>query len=213
MLSSAAAAARSKLDAARLVPFRKGDPRDGDVALNLDLLRPVGVLHRLQRVAKRRKPLDIGGGRFGIARARGADGAREMRDRFGVREGALPHGQRCRVRPGSPLERVSRGNRCRGVHTGTPGRRPRSVAPCIERERAVEHSLVMRCASASLRDLQIRVGLIVERVQLFGRRVLLLRAASADRRLVSIDSFHDPTRVNVCDGMWSACGTDGASDA
>ena len=27
---------------------------------------------------------------------------------------------------------------------------------------------------------------------------------------VSIDSCHDPTRVKVCDGMWSACGAAGA---
>jgi hypothetical protein len=31
--------------------------------------------------------------------------------------------------------------------------------------------------------------------------------------LVATDSFHNPTRVNVCDGMWSACGTDGAMSA
>jgi hypothetical protein len=31
--------------------------------------------------------------------------------------------------------------------------------------------------------------------------------------LVSIDSCHEPTRVKVCDGMWSACGADGAMSA
>jgi hypothetical protein len=31
--------------------------------------------------------------------------------------------------------------------------------------------------------------------------------------LVATDSFHRPTRVNVWDGMWSACGTDGAMSA
>jgi hypothetical protein len=30
---------------------------------------------------------------------------------------------------------------------------------------------------------------------------------------VSIDSFQEPTRVKVCDGMCSACGIAGASDA
>ena len=33
------------------------------------------------------------------------------------------------------------------------------------------------------------------------------------RRLLSTDSSHEPTRVNVCEGMWSACGADGAISA
>jgi hypothetical protein len=31
--------------------------------------------------------------------------------------------------------------------------------------------------------------------------------------LVATDSFQSPTRVNVCDGMWSACAADGAISA
>ena len=37
-----------------------------------------------------------------------------------------------------------------------------------------------------------------------------LMAASCDRMLVSIDSCQRPTRVNVCAGMWRACGASGA---
>ena len=42
---------------------------------------------------------------------------------------------------------------------------------------------------------------------------LVFSASAADRVLVVTDSFQNPTRVNVCDGMWSACGTAGAMSA
>ena len=42
---------------------------------------------------------------------------------------------------------------------------------------------------------------------------LVFSASAADLMLVATDSFHKPTRVNVCDGMWSACGTAGAISA
>ncbi|MBA3671563.1 MAG: hypothetical protein H0W68_06010 [Gemmatimonadaceae bacterium] len=35
-------------------------------------------------------------------------------------------------------------------------------------------------------------------------------ATFIERLFVSIDASHIPTRVNVCDGMWSACAADGA---
>ena len=38
-------------------------------------------------------------------------------------------------------------------------------------------------------------------------------AASRDCRFVFTDSFHSPTRVNVCDGMWSAWAAAGAMSA
>src|SRR6266850_39879 len=38
-------------------------------------------------------------------------------------------------------------------------------------------------------------------------------ASAADLMLVATDSFHKPTRVNVWEGMCSACGTDGAMSA
>ncbi len=48
-----------QLDATRPVAFRKGDPRDGDLALDVDLLRPIGVRYRLQRVAKGGELIDV----------------------------------------------------------------------------------------------------------------------------------------------------------
>jgi hypothetical protein len=35
-------------------------------------------------------------------------------------------------------------------------------------------------------------------------------AAFADARLDSTEASHAPTRVKMCDGIWSACGDDGA---
>ena len=72
-----------------LVAFRERHPRDRDLALDVDLLRPVRILHRLQGVAERRKSFDIGRGGLRIARPRGAERAREVRDRVGVRKRAL----------------------------------------------------------------------------------------------------------------------------
>ena len=37
-----------------------------------------------------------------------------------------------------------------------------------------------------------------------------LRPASAEAMFESMDSCHSPSRVKMCDGMWSACGEDGA---
>ena len=78
-----------QLDAARLVAFRERDPRDRDLALDVDLLGPVGVRHRLQRIAKGSELIDIGGRGLGIARTRGAERAREVRDRVGMRKRGL----------------------------------------------------------------------------------------------------------------------------
>ena len=61
-----------------------------------------------------------------------------------------------------------------------------------------------------LAGLQIGVGHVIHRVQLFGDAAVAPARPQPTRCCVSIESCQAPTRVNVCDGMCSACGADGA---
>ena len=70
----------------RIVMLARGEqqPGIGDLPLDVDLLRPVGVLGVAQLVAQLGELGEVRPGGFRLARPRGAEGAREMRDRVGV---------------------------------------------------------------------------------------------------------------------------------
>ena len=156
------------------------------------------IAFSLSRSAARRSMSAVGRGRTSAARR--AEGAGKEGDGFGVRGVRRTRGQRGRVGPGAALERVARGH---GRNRQTSSRLPR-----CELAGAIDNGL----GGLVLRDLQEGIGLVVEGVQLLAAP-LVFRAASADRRFVSIDSCQEPTRVKVCDGMCRACGIAGASEA
>ena len=75
-------------------------PGGCDLPLNIDLLRPIGVLGLTQLVAQFGELGDVGLGGFGIARAGRAERARKMRDRLHVRQRA---GTDLKLRRGLPV--------------------------------------------------------------------------------------------------------------
>ena len=129
--------------AASRLPFGVRDPRRGAEALHFDFGRPVGVLGGLQRLDDARELLHVALGRGRVAAARGAQGAREVRDGDGERGSGSPAARaarppsRRRARPRSAPEsrRAHRASPCAGL--GTRARpalpRPRGAHRCRAR--------------------------------------------------------------------------------
>src|SRR5262249_44570973 len=89
-----------------------------DLPLDIDLLRPVGVLRLAQLVAQLGKLGDIRLGGLRIAGARGAQCACEMAYRLHMGEGTRPDLQLGCALPVTSLDRVARGRGCERVCGG-----------------------------------------------------------------------------------------------
>ena len=93
-------------------------PGGRDLPLNIDLLRPIGVLRVTQLVAQLGELGDVGLGGFRIARAGRAERARKMSDRLHVRQRA---GTDLKFRRGLPVAALHRVARRRNGQRIWPG--------------------------------------------------------------------------------------------
>ena len=160
------------------------------------------------RSAASRSTSDAGG--VDLAAAGGAERAGEVRDGVGPGKRRLAGDQRRRLAPRVALERVARRNGRQRVVAG--GRRRGVAGAAVWRfaGRVAAITVERPLGRRVLRRLQVGVDLVVERVQLLGGRVVLARGGGRGAGWCRSTPATGPTRVNVCDGMWSACGASGA---
>ena len=132
-------------------------PSSRDLPLNVNLLRPIGVLRIAQLVPQLGKSGDVRPGGFGIARAGCSERARKMGDRLHLSQRTGTDLKLCRSLPVAAFHRVARGRNSQRV-------RPGQVCLC---EAGDHHHLVddgLRFHVLS--ELQIGINEVVHRMQL-----------------------------------------------
>ena len=140
-----------------VLAFGIEQPGGGDLRLDIDLLGPVAILGGDQFVAQLGELCDVRLGGVRITRPRRAERAGKMCDRLHVRQRArakLKGGGRC---PVAALHRIARRRYCERI---------RSHQECFGEAFDRVHLLDHRFRPRVLPKLQIRIDLIVHRVQL-----------------------------------------------
>ena len=207
LASSRSAAERIAPTASACRPWR-APPTQWPPGAGFDLLRPVRVLRLAEGVVKRLELLDVTAGTGQVSAARRPERPAEVDDRLRLREAEAPRLQRRRLGPAPALDGVPDRDRREGGLVRQP-----HGHELLDRVALVNDALGLMV----LRELQVRVDPEILRVEPEGLAWRCFAAYSLEAASAAvfdlITSCHRPSTVKMCEGMWSACGAEGAMAA